>query len=323
MTVAVIGGAGYIGAHVVRALTARGEAVVVVDDLSTGATSRLGGHRVHVLNIASEGAEAGLSGLFREDGVDAVVHLAAKKQVGESVERPLWYYRQNVVGTENVLRAAVQAGVRDVVFSSSAAVYGSPAQSYVSEETPARPINPYGETKLVGEWLSAGSARARGLRTTALRYFNVAGTASARLVDQGTFNLIPIVMQRLRAGRPVQIYGDDYPTPDGTCVRDYVHVVDLANAHLAALDAMRSAEGGSHRVYNVGTGTGFSVREVVNVVASVSGREVTTETVPRRAGDPPALTAAVGRIHAELGWKAALDLEDMVRSAWDAGEAAR
>lgn len=318
MTIAVTGGAGYIGAHVVHALVERGESVLVVDDLSAGERARVDGVPQHRIDVAGPGAAARLTALFRIEGVDAVIHLAARKAVGESVQRPLWYTRQNVTGTEQLLRAAVDAGVADVLFSSSAAVYGSPSEPGVTEETPTRPINPYGWTKLAGEWLAADVARAHGVRTTALRYFNVAGTRNAALADRGAFNLIPIVLRHVLAGTPVPIFGDDYDTTDGTCVRDYVHVIDIAEAHLVALDHLRRREPGTFDVLNVGTGSGASVREVLDVVARATGRRVRTVVSPRRPGDAAAVTANIDRIATELGWRSRFGLEEIVASAWEA-----
>jgi UDP-glucose 4-epimerase len=228
----ITGGAGYIGAHVVRALRDAGEPVVVLDDLSTGDAKRLGDDVPLVAASVLDGER--VAEALREHRVTGVVHIAAKKQVGESVDRPLHYYRENVTGLQTLLEAMVDVGVDRLVFSSSAAVYGMPDVDLVTEETPCLPMSPYGETKLIGERLVRAVGRAHGLRTVSLRYFNVAGAAAPELGDPGVFNLIPMIFERYQAGQAPRIFGEDYPTPDGTCVRDYIHVADIASAHLAA-----------------------------------------------------------------------------------------
>lgn len=317
MTILVTGGAGYIGAHVVRLLLERGDRVLVVDSLSTGRPERIAGADLVDLDLGADGAAARLEALLVAEDVDAVVHIAALKQVGESMADPLLYYRQNVGGMTNLLSAMQRAGVRRFVFSSSAATYGMPDETTVTEATPCRPINPYGQTKLIGEWMTEASARAWGLRPVNLRYFNVAGAQSPDLADPAALNLVPIVIGKVLDGESPVIFGDDYPTPDGTCVRDYVHISDLASAHLAALDST-AGEGPLETVLNVGTGTGASVLEVVKLVGQVSGREILPTIVARRAGDPPKLIADVSLIERALGWKAKLGLTEIVESAWNA-----
>ncbi len=312
MTWLVTGGAGYIGAHVVRALVEDGQDVVAVDDLSTGDASR----------VAPEAAfEQGtvrdrdlLRRVMTDHQVDGVVHIAAKKQVGESMADPLLYYRENLDGLTALLDVCRERGVERFVFSSSAATYGLPDVDVVTEDTPGVPLSPYGETKLVGEWLLRGCERAYGLRTISLRYFNVAGTASPELGDIGVFNLVPMVFQALQQGARPRVFGADYPTPDGTCVRDYVHVADIADAHLVAARALQ--DGAAGRTYNVGRGEGSSVLEVLKVVQEVTGRDTAPEIVERRPGDPARIVASVERIRAELGFTAERDLRDMVESAW-------
>ncbi|MDR3202831.1 MAG: UDP-glucose 4-epimerase GalE [Bifidobacteriaceae bacterium] len=318
MTILVTGGAGYIGAHVVRLLTERGHRVAVVDDLSFGTADRVGGAPLTRLDIADPGAVERLVPAMA--GVSAVVHIAARKQVGESVARPAWYFQQNVGGMANVLLAMEQAGVDRLVFSSSAAVYGTPEAPKVAEEVDLAPINPYGQTKVVGEWMAADAARAWGLRVASLRYFNVAGAGWADLGDPAALNLIPMVLERLAAGRQPVIFGDDYPTPDGTCVRDYIHVHDLADAHIAALDYL-DRDDRAESVFNVGTGVGASVRDVIAAVASASGLAVEPEVADRRPGDPPYLVGDPGRIQNTLGWTAAHGLEAIAESAWEAWQA--
>jgi UDP-glucose 4-epimerase len=312
----VTGGAGYIGAHVVRALHEQGRAVVVLDDLSTGDRARLpAGVRLVVGDIGDpDAAREALAG----GAVAGIVHLAARKAVGESVDRPLWYWRQNVQGLQTLLEAAVEAGVRRFVYSSSAAVYGQPdTLRPIGEDGHCDPINPYGASKRAGEWMIDATARRFGWRATSLRYFNVAGAAEPELGDRGVANLIPLVFRALDQGRPPQVFGDDYPTADGTCVRDYVHVADLARAHLAAVRWAEQDGEADHVPINIGTGRGASVLEVLSAVGEVTGRDVGAARVGRRAGDPAQLVAAVDRAREVLGWSARYDLHDMVSSAWE------
>lgn len=314
MTVLVTGGAGYIGSHVVRLLAQRGDDVVVVDDLSNGIAARVDGHPIEQIDLADAGAEDSLVDVLRRYDVSSVIHFAAKKQVGESVERPLWYYRQNVDGLANLLAALERVGVERLVFSSSAAVYGMPDVDLVMEDTDCHPINPYGQTKLIGEWMIDNARAATGLRAVKLRYFNVAGAGWSDLADTAVMNLIPIVLDRIEKGRAPIVFGDDYPTPDGTCIRDYIHVKDLAEAHIAALDYIASGDPKA-TVFNVGTGDGASVSDVLAEIAVGLGRTITPEMGERRAGDPPRLVADVSRIAAELSWKAEYRLPEIVQSA--------
>ena len=307
----VTGGAGYIGAHVVRALSEDGHEVVVLDDLSTGRADRSGGAPLVQASVLDRDA---LDRAFLEHAVTGVVHIAAKKQVGESVAEPLHYYRENVLGLMTLLEACRDHDVDQFVFSSSSATYGLPDLDLVTEDTLGVPLSPYGETKLVGEWLMRDCATAYGLRFMAMRYFNVAGAASPELGDPGVFNLIPLVFQALDAGERPKVFGADYPTPDGTCIRDYVHVVDIAQAHLAAARALQ--DGAQSAAYNIGRGVGSSVLQVLDVIAEVTGQDTTPEVVGRRAGDPARVVAAVERIRAGLGFTARHDLTDMVASAW-------
>ena len=313
----VTGGAGYIGAHVVDALSAQGEQAVILDDLSTGDRSRAN------RGVFVEGTildEDLVRRTLRDNDVQGVIHIAAKKQVGESVENPQLYYEQNVVGTLRLLSATVAENVSSFVFSSSAATYGMPDAEIVTEDMAGRPMSPYGTSKLVGEWSARDFAVASGLRVISLRYFNVAGAARPELGDPAVFNLIPLAFQAIEAGEQPRIFGADYPTRDGTCVRDYVHVADIADAHTAALRDLAAGGGdkGSFRVFNVGRGEGSSVREVLDVVQDVTGREFQPVVVDRRPGDPARYVANVDRIKAELGWSARFNLRDMVESAWQA-----
>jgi UDP-glucose 4-epimerase len=312
----VTGGAGYIGAHVVRAMRERDQRVVVVDDLTTGKASRVGNAPLVVGSILDDDL---LRSTMRDHQVSGIIHIAAKKQVGESVANPLLYYRQNVVGLVTLLEAAVDLDVSSFVFSSSAATYGTPDVDLVTEDIDGVPLSPYGESKLIGEWMSRAVSAATDLRTISLRYFNVAGAASPELGDPAVLNLIPMALRELVAGRPAKIFGDDYPTPDGTCVRDYVHVADVADAHAAAMVHLQ--DGGGSATYNVGVGHGSSVKEVLRAVADVSGIRTEPIVVERRPGDPARIVAAVDRIKADLGWTARHDLNDMVESAWSAWNA--
>ncbi|MET8979238.1 UDP-glucose 4-epimerase GalE [Streptomyces sp. NPDC004539] len=313
MTWLITGGAGYIGAHVVRAMTEAGERAVVYDDLSSGIAERLpaGVPLVEGSTLDAERLASTLAG----HGVTGVVHLAAKKQVGESVERPLHYYRENVEGLRVLLDEVTKAGVASFVFSSSAAVYGMPDVDLVTEDTPCRPISPYGETKLAGEWLVNATARATGLSTACLRYFNVAGAAAPALADTGVFNIVPMVFERLTAGEAPRVFGADYPTPDGTCVRDYIHVVDLADAHVATARALQASPGRTLTL-NIGRGEGVSVREMIDHISAVTGHTLPPTLHPRRPGDPARVVASAERATAELDWKAKHDVRDMISSAW-------
>ncbi|MFG2641829.1 UDP-glucose 4-epimerase GalE [Streptomyces sp. NPDC048370] len=323
MTYLITGGAGYIGSHVVRAMTQAGERVVVLDDLSTGYAERV--PEGVPLVVGSTLDREVLDRAIAEHGVTGVVHLAAKKQVGESVELPLHYYRENVQGLTVLLEAVAAAGVRNFLFSSSAAVYGMPDVDLVTEETPCLPLSPYGETKLAGEWIVRAAGKAHGISTACLRYFNVAGAATPELADTGVFNLVPMVFERLDAGEAPRIFGDDYATPDGTCVRDYIHVEDLADAHLVAARKLAEwAAAGEPRdlTVNIGRGEGVSVTEMIDLINEITGHSVAPVVTPRRPGDPARVVASADRIATELGWKARHDVRDMIDSAW-AGWVAR
>lgn len=320
MTWLVTGGAGYIGAHVVHAFLDTGLDVVVLDDLSSGHREFVpdGVPLVHASVLDTETVERTL----REHDVVGVVHLAGFKYAGVSVQRPLHTYAQNVTGTAHLLEAMAAAGVDTIVFSSSAAVYGTPDVDVVTEATPTRPESPYGESKLVGEWLLRDQAVATAssdapLRHTSLRYFNVVGSGTEGLYDSSPHNLFPLVIEALLAGRAPRIYGTDYPTPDGTCVRDYVHVTDLARSHVVA--AQRLAAGDAlEPVYNLGSGDGVSVRQIMDTMARVTGVDVAPEEGPRRPGDPARIVASGDLAARDLDWRMRHTLEQMVESAWSA-----
>ncbi|MFJ8749348.1 UDP-glucose 4-epimerase GalE [Streptomyces sp. NPDC102441] len=315
MTWLITGGAGYIGAHVAKAMTGAGERVVVLDDLSTGIEERLTADVTLVRGSASD--RELLDRVLVDHAVTGVVHLAAQKQVGESVEKPLLYYRENVAGLGVLLEAVVAAGVPRFLFSSSAAVYGVPDVELITEETLCAPINPYGETKLTGEWLVRATGRAHGISTACLRYFNVAGSAGPELSDTGVFNVVPMFFDRLTRGEAPRIFGDDYPTPDGTCVRDYIHVADLADAHLAVARHLEKGPDGGDLTVNIGRGEGVSVRQLADLVAEVTGRPVEPVVEPRRPGDATRAVASAARMTEELGWTARRGVREMVESAWE------
>ena len=314
MTWLLTGGAGYIGGHIVAALQAADLPVVVLDDLSTGLRDRVPPDVPFV--PASVLDHDAVVRALREHHITGVIHLAAKKAVGESVERPLYYYRENVGGFEVLLRAMADAGVKRMVLSSSASVYGNPAVVPITEDAPLTPESPYGETKTVCEWMVADQRRATELSFISLRYFNVVGAANRLLADTSVSNLVPLVLRALTTGGRPQIFGADYPTRDGTCVRDYIHVGDLAESHVVAV--RRLEDGSCGEAYNVGRGEGFTVREVMDAVARVTGIAFEPEIVGRRPGDPAETVASVDKIKRELGWTAKYDLEEMVASAWDA-----
>jgi UDP-glucose 4-epimerase len=310
--VLVTGGAGYIGSIVASQLVEAGHETVVLDDLSKGHREALSeGARLVQGNLM----DAGFARETLSEGFDGVLHFAALSLVGESVEQPERYYRNNVCGTLNLLEAMREAGTGWLVFSSTAAVYGEPEEVPIQETAPTLPTNPYGSSKLAVDWLISAVCRARRLAATSLRYFNVAG-ASRRFGEDHhpETHLIPLVLKAAAEGSSVRVFGTDYPTRDGTAVRDYIHVEDLGRAHLLALEA---AGPGEHSVYNLGNGAGFSVREVVEAARRVTGKSIDAVEAPRRAGDPPALVASSEKIQADLGWKPEKPgLETMISDAW-------
>ena len=319
-TVLVTGGAGYIGSHAVKALAGAGHQVVVYDDLSAGhrAAVRLAGGEGTPLVEGSLRDTALLERTLRDHRVDAVMHFAAWLSVGDSVRDPAGYYRNNVGGTLSLLDAMIAAGVGQLVFSSTAAVFGNPENTPIVEDHPTRPINAYGETKLAVERALPHYERAYGLRSVALRYFNAAGADPDGAIGEDhdpETHVIPKAIDAALGRGEFQVFGEDYDTPDGTCLRDYVHVTDLAAAHLLALQAL--AGGASSRIYNLGNGTPTSVRAVIDAVEAVSGCRVPYTVGPRRAGDPGILYASSERIRRELGWRPAHeDVRTIVETAW-------
>jgi UDP-glucose 4-epimerase len=311
-TILVTGGAGYIGSHVVLQLRERGESVVVLDDLSRGFRQAVG---ETPLIVGDMGDRQLVARLVREHDVDTVMHFAAFTIVPESVRDPLKYYGNNVCGTRNLLQCCAEAGIRHFVFSSSAAVYGTPVGDLAGEESATAPINAYGTSKLICEWMLRDLALATALRYVALRYFNVAGSDMSGRIGQAT----PGATLLIKVASEASVFGTDYPTPDGTGIRDYIHVEDLAAAHLAALEHLRRE--GASAVLNCGYGHGYSVRQVLDSVQRVAGRALPLREEPRRAGDPAVLVARAERIRDLLGWTPKLDdLDTIVRSslAWEA-----
>jgi len=316
MAVLVTGGAGYIGSHMTYALTDRGEEAVVLDNLSTGVRRLVSGRAQFVEGDVGDAAL--LDRIIAEHGIDSVIHFAGSVVVPESVENPLKYYANNSCASRALIEACVKGGVQNFLFSSTAAVYGIPDTALVNEDAPTQPINPYGRSKLVTEWTLADASAASDLRHVALRYFNVAGADPKGRTGQSTPNATHLIKRAAQAalGRVphLDIFGTDYPTPDGTGVRDYIHVSDLVAAHLLALDAMRA--GLKAATFNCGYGRGLSVREIIDTMERVSGRTLPVREAPRRAGDPPALVADSARLKKALDWQPRYDdAETIVRSA--------
>jgi UDP-glucose 4-epimerase len=309
----VTGGAGYIGSVTTHHLLRRGFEVVVIDDLSRGHRENVAAERLHVLRLQDTDAVTRLL-----TGVDAVVHFAAYIAVGESTREPELYFSNNLGGTLSLLEAMARAGVRRLVFSSTAAVYGDPEKVPIPEDARIAPVSPYGESKAMVEKILVELDRYRGLRSVALRYFNACGAEAEAGLGEAhdpETHLIPLLFRAAVTGEPIQIFGDDYATPDGTCIRDYIHVSDLAAAHVAALDHLMA--GGGSGAFNVGTGTGQTVMEVLRAVEEVTGKRVPYKIAPRREGDPTELVADAWKLRRELGWEPKRsEIRDIVRDAW-------
>ena len=309
----VVGGAGYIGAHVAYLLQENGYGVRIYDDFSNGLKSRIEGKFSDVVIGDVLDRQALISAC---EGIDAAIHLAAKKAVGESVDNPLKYYENNVGGTLNLLAAMSLKGVKKIVFSSTAAVYAPSDKLSITEDVLSEPLSPYGQTKLLSEKLISAIATAENLSAISLRYFNVVGALRDEFADNSKDNLVPKVFAALKAGKNPEIYGSDYPTKDGSCIRDYIHISDLAKAHLVALEKVFATK--VDEVYNVGSGSGYSVTEMINQIAESIGKPITPTLSPRRPGDTAQLIASIAKIERNLGWKPERSLKEMIDSAWQA-----
>ena len=317
MAILVLGGAGYIGSHTVRQLIDAGRDVVVVDNLETGFRAAV--HPKARFYQADIRDKASLEPVFEREQIEGVIHFAANSQVGESMVKPLKYYDNNLCGTKCLLEVMVAHGVDKIVFSSTAATYGEPERVPILETDPTNPTNCYGETKLSMEKMFQWVGRAHGLRFVSLRYFNACGAHPSGEIGEAhnpETHLIPLILQVPNGQRPaISIFGNDYPTPDGTCIRDYIHVTDLAQAHILALEYLE--KGGGSDIFNLGNGVGFSVREVIETARRVTGHPIPTQETPRRAGDPAQLIASSEKAKTVLGWKPQYaDLETIISSAW-------
>lgn len=314
MSILITGGFGYIGSHIVRILQQDSQAVHVVD--ISDELPQLGSVPHLNIDISQVDSILELNDYLNKNSIRSIIHLAARKQVAESVSQPLWYYKQNLVGLLNLLEAVNNSPVENFVFSSTAAVYGVPGDGVAEENSSPAPINPYGESKIAGEFLLRSFAKATGLRQLSLRYFNVAGAGWSDLADVQALNLIPIVFKNISKRESPVIFGNDYDTIDGTCVRDYVHVLDLARAHIAALDYLENSEK-KFDVFNVGTGVGSSVLQVIKKISEVSGLDIEPIIEDRRKGDPGLLIASVQRIKDYLDWHPQHSLDEIISSAWE------
>jgi UDP-glucose 4-epimerase len=314
MTVLLTGGAGYIGSHVARLLENSGLSVVVVDQLP-GKASRLINTPTLKLDLSDSSSVSALQDFMTQHEVTSVIHLAALKQVSESVAEPERYFTKNIAGLAHLLTAMRNTGVNKIVFSSSAATYGNSDADLVTEDEATIPVNPYGQSKLIGEWMVSNAEVAWGLSHVSLRYFNVAGAGWPDLCDRQRLNLIPILLGAIKEGKKPVVFGNNYPTPDGTCIRDYIHVSDLAQAHLSAL-AYLDRKDRPHSVFNIGTGKGFSVLEVLRAIRAEIDPDISYEIGAPRPGDPPRLVADPSRANQILGWQSERQLPDIIQSHW-------
>ncbi|MBO0474220.1 UDP-glucose 4-epimerase GalE [Enterococcus sp. DIV0840] len=318
MSILVLGGAGYIGSHAVDQLINKGYEVVVVDNLQTGHKQSVHEKATFYLgNIRDKGF---MQDVFKKESIDGVIHFAASSLVGESVEKPLVYFNNNVHGTQIVLEVMEEFGVKHIVFSSTAATYGEPKEMPIVETMPTNPENPYGESKLMMEKMMKWCDKAYGIRYVALRYFNVAGAKSDASIGEDhdpETHLIPIILQTALGQREhLGIYGDDYDTPDGTCIRDYVYIEDLIAAHIAALDYLQKRN--ESNIFNLGSNTGYSVKEMLEAAREVTGREIPAKVLPRRLGDPSKLVASSEKAKTILGWQPQVtDINQIIKTAWD------
>jgi UDP-glucose 4-epimerase len=316
MAILVTGGAGYIGSHTVAELLDKGEEVVIADNLYQGHRDAVLGGKLYIGDLRDS---AFMDSVFGENGIEAVIHFAANSLVGESMKDPAKYYHNNVYGTLCLLEKMKQYGVSRIVFSSTAATYGEPENVPILESDRTVPTNTYGETKLAMEKMMRWFDEAHGIKYVSLRYFNAAGAHESGRIGEDhnpETHLVPLILQAALGKRPhISVFGDDYPTEDGTCIRDYIHVSDLADAHVLALEKLR--RGGASDIYNLGNGKGYSVRQVIEVARKVTGHPIPAVVEPRRAGDPAVLVASSEKARSELGWKPSRDsLEDIVASAW-------
>ncbi|EOH97215.1 UDP-glucose 4-epimerase [Enterococcus moraviensis ATCC BAA-383] len=318
MSILVLGGAGYIGSHAVDQLINKGYNVVVVDNLQTGHKQSL--HEKAVFYLGDIRDKAFLQNVFKREDIEGVIHFAASSLVGESVEKPLVYFNNNVHGTQIVLEVMEEFGVKHIVFSSTAATYGEPKEMPIIESTPTNPENPYGESKLMMEKMMKWCDKAYGMRYVALRYFNVAGAKADASIGEDhdpETHLIPIILQTALGQREyLGIYGDDYDTPDGTCIRDYVYIEDLIEAHIAALKYLQN--GNESNIFNLGSNTGYSVKEMLEAARQVTGKEIPAKILPRRAGDPSKLVASSEKAKMILGWQPQVtEINQIIKTAWD------
>jgi UDP-glucose 4-epimerase len=311
----VCGGAGYIGSHTVHLLSRGGFEVCVLDNMQKGHAESIGGFKLYRGELRDGGV---LDTVFGENKIDAVVHFAANSLVGESVREPLKYYDNNVAATMNLVSAMLRHNVKKIVFSSTAATYGEPERVPIFEDDRTLPTNPYGETKLAIERMLKWCDAAYGMKSVCLRYFNAAGAMPDGSIGEDhnpETHLIPIILQAALGKRPyIEVFGDDYPTADGTCVRDYIHVIDLADAHILALRHL--LDGGDSRIYNLGAGNGYTVRQIIEAARRITGIDIPEKTAGRRPGDPAMLVASSDKIKAELGWEPGYSLDDIISSAW-------